>query len=67
MNAPLVSLKGLTRDFSTGAGFMKLRRTMRAVDNVSLDIPRGTVTGVVGESGCGKSTLGRLVLRYLLN
>ncbi len=65
MSAPLVSLKGLTRDFSTGAGFMKPRRTMRAVDNVSLDIPRGTVTGVVGESGCGKSTLGRLVLRLI--
>jgi oligopeptide/dipeptide ABC transporter ATP-binding protein len=65
MSEPLVSLKGLTRDFSTGSGFLKPRRTMRAVDNISLDIPRGTVTGVVGESGCGKSTLGRLVLRLI--
>jgi len=32
---------------------------------VSLDVPRGQVTGVVGESGCGKSTLARLVLRLL--
>jgi oligopeptide/dipeptide ABC transporter ATP-binding protein len=38
---------------------------MRAVDGVSLDLPRGSVTGVVGESGCGKSTLGRLVLRLI--
>jgi oligopeptide/dipeptide ABC transporter ATP-binding protein len=65
MSELLVSLKGLTRDFSTGGGFLKPRRTMRAVDNISLDIPRGTVTGVVGESGCGKSTLGRLVLRLI--
>jgi ABC-type oligopeptide transport system ATPase subunit len=62
---PLVSLNGLTRDFASGSGFLKPRRIMRAVDDVSLDIPRGSVTGVVGESGCGKSTLGRLVLRLL--
>jgi len=62
---PLVSLKGLTRDFVSGSGFLKPRRVMRAVDDVSLDLPRGSVTGVVGESGCGKSTLGRLVLRLI--
>ena len=38
---------------------------MTAVADVSLDVPRGQVTGVVGESGCGKSTLARLVLRLL--
>jgi oligopeptide/dipeptide ABC transporter ATP-binding protein len=62
---PLVSLNGLTRDFVVGSGFLKPRRVMRAVDDVSLEFPRGSVTGVVGESGCGKSTLGRLVLRLL--
>ena len=29
--------------------------TVRAVNGVSLQIPRGKVVGVVGESGCGKS------------
>jgi oligopeptide/dipeptide ABC transporter ATP-binding protein len=62
---PLVTLQGLTRDFASGSGFLKPRRVMRAVDDVTLDIPRGSVTGVVGESGCGKSTLGRLVLRLI--
>ncbi len=61
----LVTLTDLTREFSSGGGFMKPRRTMRAVNNVSLGVPRGKVTGVVGESGCGKSTLARLVLRLL--
>lgn len=35
---------------------------LHAVDDVDVDIPRGTTLGVVGESGCGKSTLARVVL-----
>ncbi|MEU0085895.1 ATP-binding cassette domain-containing protein [Streptomyces sp. NPDC006274] len=33
-----------------------------AVDRVSLDVPKGSVTGLVGESGSGKSTLARAVV-----
>ena len=33
-----------------------------AVRDVSLQIPRGSITGIVGESGCGKSTFGRTLL-----
>ncbi|MFC0032755.1 ABC transporter ATP-binding protein [Micromonospora chaiyaphumensis] len=36
---------------------------VRAVDGVSLTIPRGRVTALVGESGSGKSTVGRCVVR----
>jgi oligopeptide/dipeptide ABC transporter ATP-binding protein len=38
---------------------------VRAVDGVSLTIPRGGVTALVGESGSGKSTVGRCVVRLL--
>jgi peptide/nickel transport system ATP-binding protein len=36
---------------------------VRAVDDVSLDIPQGQIVALVGESGCGKTTLGRAVLQ----
>lgn len=40
-------------------------REVTAVDDVSLQIRRGQVLGVVGESGCGKTTLARCIVRLL--
>ena len=61
----LVSIRDLTREYVSSKGLFGPKRSMRAVNAVSLDVPRGKVTGVVGESGCGKSTLARLVLRLI--
>src|SRR5688572_1737934 len=38
------------------------RALVRAVENVSLEIPEGQTTALVGESGCGKTTIAKLVL-----
>jgi ABC-type dipeptide/oligopeptide/nickel transport system ATPase component len=49
MTANLLEIESLTVDLpSTGA-------PVRAVDGVSLAIPRNEVVGIVGESGCGKT------------
>jgi oligopeptide/dipeptide ABC transporter ATP-binding protein len=39
--------------------------TVRAVENVTLDLNQGEIMGLVGESGCGKSTLGFSILKLL--
>lgn len=54
---PLYSVRNLTVDYQTRSG------PVRAVDDISLDIRRGEILGLVGESGCGKSTLGKALMR----
>ncbi|MGN0818598.1 MAG: ATP-binding cassette domain-containing protein [Candidatus Coproplasma sp.] len=36
---------------------------LKAVDDVSFEIHRGEVFGLVGESGCGKTTTGRAIIK----
>ena len=38
-------------------------RELKAVDDVSFEIYRGEVFGLVGESGCGKTTTGRSIIK----
>jgi peptide/nickel transport system ATP-binding protein len=41
------------------------RGPLSAVENLSLDIYKGEILGLVGESGCGKSTLGKALMRMI--
>ncbi|MBY6059188.1 ABC transporter ATP-binding protein [Leisingera daeponensis] len=65
---PLVSLTGLSKTFDLSPPLLnrlierKGRRTLRAVDALNIDIPRGKTFSLVGESGCGKSTVAKLVV-----
>ena len=43
--------------------FLTNRGSVRAVEGVSLYVPRARTVALVGESGCGKTTTARLVLR----
>jgi peptide/nickel transport system ATP-binding protein len=39
-----------------------VERTVKAVDNISIQVKEGEVFGIAGESGCGKSTLLKVLL-----
>ncbi len=55
----ILEIKNLSTSFFTDEGAMK------AVDGVSLNVPKGQTIGIVGESGCGKSVLALSVLRLI--
>lgn len=55
MSEPVIEIQNLTRQFKQN----------RALDNVSLTIPRGSVFGLIGENGAGKTTLMKHILGLL--
>ncbi|MCB4919389.1 ABC transporter ATP-binding protein [Brucella intermedia] len=60
----ILTVSNLSRRFVTKRLWRK-PEIFSAVRDVSFDVARGEIVGVVGESGCGKSTLARLILRLL--
>jgi peptide/nickel transport system ATP-binding protein len=67
-DAPMLEVAGVTHYFDVSKPWLQRviahehRQSLRAVDDVSFAIPRGTTLALVGESGCGKSTVARLAV-----
>ena len=63
----LLSIRGLKTYYSIRGSFGarligREAGSVKAVDDISLDLHKGEVLGLVGESGSGKTTLGRTLL-----
>lgn len=55
-NEVILRVQNLRQYFKIG------QKDLKAVDNVSFDVHKGEVFGIVGESGCGKTTIGRSII-----
>jgi len=60
----LFELRNLKKHYPILGGVLRQPvNTVKAVDDIDLDIYRGECLGLVGESGCGKTTTGKAVIR----
>lgn len=65
---PLLRVEGLKKYYSVQGNSLRdvvgmgEKRYIKAVDDVSFVVPKGSTLGIVGESGCGKSTLIRTII-----
>ncbi len=55
----VLTIRNLSVNYQTERG------DLQALRHVNLDVPKGSIVGVVGESGCGKSTLISAIIRLL--
>ena len=62
MTEPILRIEDVRKTYLVSAGVFKGQQALKAVNGVSLTVPKGSVLGLVGESGCGKTTVAKLVL-----
>ena len=56
---PAIEIKDLSKDYETG--FWK-KKKVRALDGLSLEVPRGRIFGFLGGNGAGKTTTIKLLM-----
>src|SRR6056297_1660046 len=61
----VMEIKNLKKYFKLKDNIFAKPKYVRAVDDVTFSVPRGSTYAVVGESGSGKTTLGRTLLKLI--
>ena len=60
MKKNVIEVKNLEKYFEVSSGFFSRKKaTVKAVDDITFEIPFGESLGLVGQSGCGKTTTAR--------
>jgi len=68
---PILILDRLQKYYTIETSFLQRlftnakTETIKAIDNIHLELYEGEIFGLVGESGCGKSTLSRTILQLI--
>lgn len=66
MNETILRVENLSKYFDAQEHVIaRSKANVKAVDDISFSVEKGSVFGLVGESGCGKSTTARLILKLL--
>ncbi|HKT51826.1 MAG TPA: ABC transporter ATP-binding protein [Candidatus Angelobacter sp.] len=63
-SAPLVQVHQLSKKFVQRHVFSGKKFAVQALREISLDIPEGSTTAIIGRSGSGKSTLARCIAGF---
>jgi oligopeptide/dipeptide ABC transporter ATP-binding protein len=67
MDTVALRVENLSVSYALRRSWMGLgpAQTLKAVQDVSLELRQGEILGLVGESGCGKSSLGKAIIRLI--
>lgn len=62
----IAEIKNLSVRYNVSGGMWSRKaQAVHAVNDVSIELRKGEVLGLVGESGCGKSSLGKAIVRLI--
>ena len=64
MSEHILTVSNLKKYFPIEKGMLRrVKDYVRAVDDISFSVSKGTILGLIGESGCGKTTTAKTILR----
>ena len=61
-----LTIKNLSKTYKKSSGFLNTKTfNIKALDNISFSVKKGSCMAIVGESGSGKSTLAKIIMKLL--